>query len=121
MSKFCSNCGSELESGITYCGNCGAPINSASNDLEKKDNNSEEERYSTGFTVGLLSIPCGLLIAISGWILGIIGIVINIKNKDKYDTKVGLILSIIGLVLSVLNSFVAVIINFDEIIEAYIF
>ena len=35
----------------------------------------KKETYSAGLVLGILSIPCGLLIAISGWILGIIGIV----------------------------------------------
>ena len=65
--------------------------------------------YTTGMVLGVLSIPCGLIIAISGWILGIIGIVINNKNKEKYNTKVGLILSIVGLVLSILNSVLGVV------------
>jgi len=60
--------------------------------------------YTAGLVVGILSIPCGLLIAISGWILGIVGIVINNKNKEEKSTTAGLVLSIIGLVLSVLNS-----------------
>jgi len=43
-------------------------------------------------------------LAISGWILGIIGIVLNSKNKDTANTTAGMVLSIIGLVLSIINS-----------------
>lgn len=64
----------------------------------------EKQTYTAGLVVGILSIPCGLLIALSGWILGIVGIVINVKNKADKKTTAGLVLSIIGLVLSVLNS-----------------
>lgn len=64
----------------------------------------KKETYSAGLVLGILSIPCGLLIAISGWILGIIGIVLNIKNKAEKNTTAGLVLSIVGLVLSILNS-----------------
>ena len=63
-----------------------------------------KQTYTAGLVLGILSIPCGLLIAISGWILGIIGIVLNVKNKAEKKTTAGLVLSIIGLVLSVLNS-----------------
>ena len=63
-----------------------------------------EKKYNTGLVLGILFIPCGLLIALSGWILGIVGIVINVKNKADKKTTAGLVLSIIGLVLSVLNS-----------------
>jgi len=71
--------------------------------MEKK-----KELYTTGLILGILSIPCGILIAISGWILGICGIVLNSKNKDKMNTKAGLILSIIGLVLSIANSILGI-------------
>lgn len=60
--------------------------------------------YTAGLVVGILSIPCGLLLAISGWVLGIVGIIINNKNKENNSTTAGLVLSIIGLVLSVANS-----------------
>ena len=63
-----------------------------------------KQTYTTGLVLGILSIPCGLLIALSGWILGIVGIVLNIKNKKDKKTIVGLVLSIIGLVVSVINS-----------------
>ena len=78
--------------------------------LTNQNNGNEpgKKTYSAGLTVGILSIPCGLLIAISGWILGIVGIVINNKHKDEYNTTAGFILSIIGLVLSILNSILGV-------------
>ncbi len=79
---------------------------------QNNGNQPEKKTYSAGLTVGILSIPCGLLIAISGWILGIVGIVINNKHKDEYNTKAGLILSIIGLVLSILNSILGVYLSF---------
>ena len=60
--------------------------------------------YTAGLIVGILSIPCGLLIAISGWILGIVWIVINNKHKDENSTTAGLVCSIVGLVLAVINS-----------------
>ena len=78
---------------------------------DKTKTAEKKPTYTTGMVLGVLSIPCGLLIAISGWILGIVGIVLNNKNKDKYNTKTGLILSIIGLVLSILNSVLGVILS----------
>ena len=69
---------------------------------------AKKQTYTAGLVLGILSIPCGLLIVISGWVLGIIGIVLNNNNKDKFNTKAGLILSIIGLVLSVINSIIGV-------------
>ena len=69
----------------------------------------KKKTYSTGMILGILSIPCGLLIAISGWVLGIIGIVLNVNHRDEQETRVGLILSIIGLVLSVCNSILGIV------------
>ena len=71
----------------------------------------EKQTYSAGLVLGILSIPCGLLLAISGWVLGIVGIVLNNKHKDEYKTTAGLVLSIIGLVLSVLNSILGVVLT----------
>ena len=79
---------------------------------QNNGNQPGKKTYSAGLTVGILSIPCGLLIAISGWILGIVGIVINNKHKDEYNTSAGLTLSIIGLVLSILNSILGVYLSF---------
>lgn len=69
--------------------------------------------YTNGLVLGILSIPCGLLLAIAGWILGIVGIVQNSKYKDEYNTTAGLVLSIIGLVVSVANSIAGVIMYFN--------
>lgn len=69
----------------------------------------KKQTYTAGLIIGILSIPCGLLIAISGWILGIVGIVINVKNKAEKNTTAGLVLSIIGLVVSIINSIVGAI------------
>lgn len=68
----------------------------------------EKKTYTAGLVLGILSIPCGLIIAIAGWVLGIVGIVLNVKNKEQYKTTAGLILSIIGLVLSIGNSILGV-------------
>lgn len=60
--------------------------------------------YTAGLIVGILSIPCSLILAISGWILGIVGIVINNKHKEENSTTAGFVCSIVGLVLAVINS-----------------
>lgn len=82
--------------------------NNNENLTNQNNGNGEKQKYTTGLTIGILSIPCGLLFALSGWILGIVGIVINNKHKEEYDTKTGLTLSIVGLVLSILNSILGV-------------
>ena len=72
----------------------------------------KKQTYTAGLVLGILSIPCGIIIALAGWILGIIGIVVNVKKKDEMNTTAGLVLSIIGLVLSVLNSILGIIIYY---------
>lgn len=69
----------------------------------------KKQTYTAGLVLGILSIPCGLLLAISGWILGIVGIVLNNKKKAEMNTTAGLVLSIIGLVGSIINSILGVI------------
>lgn len=73
----------------------------------------KKEIYTPGLVLGILSIPGGLLLAIVGWVLGIVGIVLNAKNKETKSTTAGLVLSIIGLVLAILNSILGVIIYYS--------
>ena len=68
-----------------------------------------KQTYTAGLVLGILSIPCGLIIAISGCILGIVVIVLNSKNKNEKKTTAGLVLSIIGLVVSIINSILGVV------------
>lgn len=67
---------------------------------------NKKEVYTVGLVIGILSIPCGLLIALSGWILGIVGIVINNNKKEENNTTAGFVLSIVGLALSIINSII---------------
>lgn len=80
--------------------------------MEKKN---EKKIYVPGLVLGILSIPCGLIIAISGWILGIVGIVLNQKNKEEFNTKAGFIISIVGLALSVINSIAGVVFQIIDV------
>lgn len=70
----------------------------------------KKQTYTAGLVLGILSIPCGIIIALAGWVLGIVGIVLNLKKKEEMNTTAGLVLSIIGLVLSILNSILGIII-----------
>ena len=69
----------------------------------------KKQTYTAGLVLGILSIPCGIIIALAGWVLGIVGIVLNVKKKDQMNTTAGLVLSIVGLVISVLNSILGII------------
>ena len=95
---------------MNYNNNNNMNYNNNNNMNYNMNNQNNKQTYSAGLILGILSIPCGLIIAITGWILGIIGIVLNSSKKNEYNTKTGLILSIIGLVLSIINSIAGVII-----------
>ncbi len=66
------------------------------------------QSHTASLVLGILSIVLGLLFAIVGEILGIIGIVLACKNRPAYNTRAGLVCSIIGLVLSVVNHVVGI-------------
>ena len=71
-----------------------------------------KKSYTAGLVLGILSIPCGLIFALSGWVLGIVGIVLNVQKKEEMNTTAGLVLSIVGLVLSIINSILGIIIHY---------
>ncbi len=77
MSKFCSNCGKELNEEQDICLNCGQMV--------KK---SPRENNQMNTTNGL---------AIAGFVLSIIGFVLSIFIVGIFFCIVGLVLSIIGL------------------------
>ena len=58
-----------------------------------------KEIYVAGLVLGILSIICTFISLLLGGIFGIVGINLNAKRKNKKNTKVGLVLSIIGLSL----------------------
>lgn len=63
--------------------------------------------HTPSLVLGILSIVFSILLAIVGDILGIIGIAVAVSNRNKFNTKPGLICSIIGLVLSIVSHIVS--------------
>ncbi len=64
MSKFCTNCGQELESDASFCFNCGKEINSDSNDAKNEETKTNTQNtYNSGnkskIAAGLLGIFLG--------------------------------------------------------------
>lgn len=63
MSKFCTNCGQELEDNVSFCLNCGKEINSSKNKEESsKVNNSSVSSTNvpkSKIAAGLLGIFLG--------------------------------------------------------------
>ena len=56
-----------------------------------------------GLLLGILSIPCGIIVAIFGIILSVMGLIFNSHNKQEFQTTVGLVFSFIGLATSTAN------------------
>ena len=93
MSKYCSNCGNEVDDDAVVCIKCGCAIK------------QEEERSAcAGSALGILGIVFAWLFAIVGHILSIIGIVVGINEYKKTGKVVGLILSIIGEICAIISS-----------------
>lgn len=63
----------------------------------------KKKGHTPSLVVGILSIVFSLLIALVGDILGVVGIVMSVRKHKTYNTKAGLICSIIGLVLAIGN------------------
>lgn len=65
---------------------------------------NKKPSYTAGFVIGILSIVFGILFALVGDILGIIGIILNATKRKEFNTTAGLVLSIIGLVVALINN-----------------
>lgn len=102
MSKFCRNCGKELNEEQNVCLNCGVAVASAT-----KTNNKADRNAMVGFILGLVSIVAWF-IPLFGYPVCICGIIFSAKglksstNKGKAIT--GLVLSIVFLVFTFINS-----------------
>lgn len=104
MSKFCRNCGKELNDNQAVCLNCGIMVDQKAQSNEKVDKNA-----SAGFILGLISIVAWL-IPLFGYPVSICGIIFSSKGLKSQSNKskavAGLILSIIFLVFTFFNSLI---------------
>ena len=109
MSRYCSNCGSEVDENAVVCINCGCSI--------KKENNNENSLETTratpktGLILGILGIVFAWLFALIGHVLSIIGIIVGIKEYKSTNNMTGLILSIIGEVCAIFSSILGAVIG----------
>lgn len=117
MSKFCRNCGKELNEEQSVCLNCGVAVASATKTNSKVDKNA-----IVGFILGLVSIVAWL-IPLFGYPVGICGIIFSAKglksstNKGKAIT--GLVLSIVFLVFTFINSMAGFFIGLETAYNDY--
>lgn len=112
MSKFCSNCGKELNEIQNVCLNCGVAIINTTQSDEKIDKNAV-----IGFILGLISIAAWL-IPLFGYPVSICGIIFSAKGLKSTSNKgkaiAGLVLSIVFLFFTLCNSLVGVLIWADN-------
>lgn len=68
----------------------------------------KKKGHTPSLVVGILSIVFALLIALVGDVLGIVGIAMSVSKRKDYNTKAGLICSIIGLIMAIGNHVLSV-------------
>lgn len=108
MSKFCANCGNEMDEADNVCSNCGKPASGKAPNV----NAPVEGPYQTYAIVSLVCGICSIVLCWFYWvlaliclILGIVAIVFAIKAKKGGKNGLatgGLVTGIIGVVMSVL-------------------
>jgi uncharacterized membrane protein YvbJ len=117
MSKFCRNCGEELNENQDVCLKCGVSVQEHnSSNLPTED--KAEKSAATGFILGLCSL-IAWIIPLFGYPVTICGIVFSSKglksNTNKGKATAGLVLSIVFLIITLINSIAGVIINLSNL------
>lgn len=107
MSKYCSNCGNEVDENAVVCIHCGCAIKPE----ENNDAVTNKPNPKTGLVLGILGIVFAWLFAIVGHALSIIGIIVGIKEYKATNKMTGLILSIVGEVCAILSSIMGAVIG----------
>lgn len=109
MTKFCQNCGNELNEGQEICLKCGVKVNNNTNPKQAVESTEEtaNKKAQSGFILGLVGI-IAWFIPLFGYPVTICGIVFSSKglhSKEKKGMAVaGLVLSIIFLIVTLINS-----------------
>lgn len=107
MSKFCPNCGKELENGVKFCASCGKAVDADSTATQSTTpvtnvnvnvQNESNGMATAGFVVSLVSwfLCCGSF----SWLSLIFSIVGLVQSKSKNDKGKGL--AIAGIIISAL-------------------
>ena len=107
MSRYCSNCGNEVQDGVKFCGNCGASIEMVSTPVTINNyaNSYQEPQMKEKDSKGTAAMVCGIVgFFIAGIILGIIAIVEANQSKSEHGgvftskAKAGFVLGIIDII-----------------------
>ena len=121
MSKFCTNCGNEIQEGGDICLKCGKMLNG------QNKNNKEENKINVvslvSFILGIIGfitsfIFIGIIFGIIGFILAIVGLVTSKKNNSgKGFAIAGLIISIISIIISSIYIFIVGVLIADNSLD----
>jgi uncharacterized membrane protein len=76
---FCAKCGAQLSEGVAFCGSCGTPVGAAPGGAP-----TPAPSGPAAASAPMASNVAGLLTYILGFITGIIFLVIEPYNKDKF-------------------------------------
>ena len=118
MSKFCGNCGFEMDDAAVVCVNCGCPAPAQPIQQQMPMGYQMPRGYQmpmgapvqpakktqVSMILGIIGIITAWLFALIGHITSIIGIVLGIKEYKATGKMTGLVLSIIGEVCAILSS-----------------
>ena len=129
MSKFCGNCGFEMDDAAVVCVNCGCqvvppataqpiqqPIQQPFQQQMPMNNQmpmgapvQPAKKTQVSMILGIIGIITAWLFALIGHITSIIGIVLGIKEYKATGKMTGLVLSIIGEVCAILSSLIGMV------------
>ncbi|MBR2967702.1 MAG: zinc-ribbon domain-containing protein [Clostridia bacterium] len=119
-SKFCTNCGKEIEAReenqeeFCYCTNCGNKIRKDDFMCNKccfltgvkSDKSSSLSISHTPKILLILSIIASVVgLRLIGAILGIVGLLLAIKAKNKKDVRLGVVATVLCFVLCLIKVF----------------
>ena len=124
MGLVCKKCGNDIKGGSKFCANCGTEVENkveeiqndevaqVQNNIPNQGDSEADKKAKTGFTLGMCSIIAWLL-PLAGYPVTICGIVFSIKGLESKTNNgkaiAGLVLSIIFLILTLTNSILGVI------------
>ncbi len=106
MAKFCTNCGSKLNEDEDVCLNCGKKVKKNKSDNTNVSTEQNNPYVLTGFILGLISMFCINLFGVVGLLALIFSSIglskINKTNQPgRWMAITGIVLGVIGLVVGI--------------------
>ena len=99
MSKFCTQCGKEINENAVVCIHCGCAV-------ARSGRSNFGSQIQAPTILGIIGIISAWLFALAGHITSIIGIVLGAKEYKETKNMTGLVLSILGEVCAICSSII---------------